>query len=41
MQYIIVNTIYNIETNDLLNILTNDPYERGGLTLKYMKGWHS
>ena len=33
MQYIMVNPIYNTETNALLNLFTNEPYERGGLTL--------
>ena len=30
MQYIMVNPIYNIESNVLLNFLTNDLYGRGG-----------
>ena len=33
MKHIMVNPIYNIETNALLSLLTDDPYGRGGLTL--------
>ena len=34
MQYSVVNPIYNIESNALLNILTNNSYRRGALTHK-------
>ena len=38
MQYIIFHHIYNIEINALLNLLTNDLYSRGGLTVKMPSG---
>ena len=36
MHYIMLNPMYNIESNALLNVLTNDVYRRGGLTLNFI-----
>ena len=37
MQYITFHPIYNTESIALLIVLTNDPYGRGGLTLKAIR----